>query len=298
MVVVEDRSSVLHVQVVVGAGAPGKIHHPVQIGADDPVLGSGRRQPLEPAELAVGGLLRLLGQPRILQPLPQLGDLGLLLVALAELLLDRPQLLAQVELALALVDPLLHLRLDPGAELDHLELAGEDLREPAQAGADVDLLEDLLLLGGRDPQRPRDQVRERGGVLDVGDGELQLLGQVGDLLDDLAEGPLDVAGQRSQLGAVLEHVGELGDLGDEIGAGRSEVVDADPLGPLDQDADGPVGNLQHPRDVAGYADPLELVGPGLLELWDRSRRPSPASGRRRGRRRSAGSIAPGPRRAG
>ena len=193
----------------VGALVPGQVEQPVEVGADHAVLGGGRGQPLEPAELAVGGLARLLGQRRRLDPLAQLVDLGLLLVALAELLLDRPQLLAQVVLALALVDPLLDLGLDLGAERDHLELAGEDLREPAQPGADVDLLEDLLLLGGRDPQRAGDQVGERRGVLDVGDRELELLGQVGDLLDDLAEGALDVAGQRLQLGALLDDVGQL-----------------------------------------------------------------------------------------
>ena len=87
---------------------------------------------LEPPELAVGRLAGVLGQVRRLDPLAQLVDLGLLLVALAELVLDRLQLLAQEVLALALVDLRLDLGLDLGAELDHLELAGEDL---ARAGA-------------------------------------------------------------------------------------------------------------------------------------------------------------------
>ena len=47
---------------------------------------------------------------------------------------------------------------------DDLELAGEDLREPAQPLGDVDLLEQLLLLLGRDAQRAGDQVaRARDG---------------------------------------------------------------------------------------------------------------------------------------
>ena len=143
----------------------------------------------------------LLGQSGRLDPLAQLVDLGLLLVLLAELVLDRLQLLAQEVLALALVDLRLDLGLDLGAELDHLELAGEDLREAAQPLGDVDLLEQLLLLLGRDPQGAGDQVGERRRVVDVGDRELELLRQVGDLLDDLGEGALDVAGQRLELGA-------------------------------------------------------------------------------------------------
>ena len=55
------------------------------------------------------------------------------LVALAELALDRLQLLAQEVLALALVHLRLDLGLDPRAELDHLELAGEELARAAAA---------------------------------------------------------------------------------------------------------------------------------------------------------------------
>ena len=173
------------------------------------MLGGGRRQFLQPRELAVGGFAGVLGQLRRLDLLAQFVRFGLLLVALAELVLDRFQLLAEEELALAFVDFGLDLGLDLGAELDDLELAGEDLREVAQAGGDVDLLQQLLLLLGADPQRAGDQVGERRRVVDVGDRQLQLLRQVGDLLDDLREGALDVAGQRLQLRARLDHVGQL-----------------------------------------------------------------------------------------
>ena len=172
---VEDLAGVLDVEVVVGLLRPRQLDQPLEVGADDAVLGGGGRQPLEPRELAVGGLAGLLGQPGRLDPLAQLVDLRLGLVPLAELALDRLQLLAQVVLALALVDLRLDLGLDLRAELDHLELAGEDLREPPQPPGDVDLLEQLLLLVGRDPQRAGDQVRERRGIVDVGDRELQLL---------------------------------------------------------------------------------------------------------------------------
>ena len=159
-------------------------------------------------ELALGGLLRVLGELGRLEPLAQLGDLRLLLVALAQLLLDRLELLAQEVLALPLVDLGLDLGLDLRPELDHLELAGEDLGQPAQAPGDVDLLEQLLLLVGRDPEGAGDQVGERRGVLDVGDRELELLRQVRDLLDDLGERALDVPGQRLELGRLADLVGQ------------------------------------------------------------------------------------------
>ena len=132
VVLVEDLASVADVEVVLGFLRPGEIDEPLEVGADHPVLGGDRRQLLEPAELPFGGLLRLLRQAGLLDPLAELVDLGLLLVALAELLLDRLELLAQEVLALALVDLGLDLGLDLRAELDHLELAGEDLREAPQ----------------------------------------------------------------------------------------------------------------------------------------------------------------------
>ena len=127
-----------------------------------PCSAAAGRQFLQPRELALGRFAGVLGQLGRLDLLAQLVDFGLLLVALPELVLDRFQLLAQEELALAFVDLRLDLGLDLGAELDHLELAGEDLGEVAQALGDVDLLEQLLLLLGRDPQRAGDQVGERG----------------------------------------------------------------------------------------------------------------------------------------
>ena len=207
-----------------------------------------------------------LGQLGRGDPLAQLPDLGLGLVLLAELALDRLQLLAQVVLALALLHLRLDLRLDLRAELDHLELAREQLREPAQAPGDVDLLEQLLLLGGRDPQRPGDQVRERRRVVDVGDRELQLLGQVRDLLDDLRERALDVAGQRLELGRGLDHVGERLDPRDQVGLLGHVVADPHPLGRLDEDPHRPVRDLEHPGDDADDADVVERVRAGLVEL--------------------------------
>ena len=144
----------------------------------------------------------VLGQLDRGQLLAQLLDLGLGRVALAELLLDRLELLAQQVLALGLVELGLHLGLDARAHGGDLELVREDLGQPPQPLGDVALLEQLLLLLGLDPQRAGDQVRERRGVVEVGDRELQLLGQVRDLLDDARERLLDVAHQRRQLRAL------------------------------------------------------------------------------------------------
>ena len=145
----------------------------------------------------------VLRQRQRVEPLAQLVDLGLLGVALAELALDRLQLLAQEVLALALLHLRLHLRLDLRAELEHLQLAAQDRGDLAQALLDVDRLEDLLALLGRDrAHRRRDEVRERARVVDVRRRELQLLGQVRGEADDARELALDVARERLDLGAL------------------------------------------------------------------------------------------------
>jgi hypothetical protein len=145
---VQHLAGVRHVEVVVGLDVPRQLDQPLQVGADHPVLGGGRWQALEPRQLALGRLPGVLGERRLLDPLPQLVDLGLSFVALPQLVLDRLQLLAQEVLALALLHLRLDLGLDLGAELHHLQLAGEDLGEAAQALGDVDLLQKLLLLLG------------------------------------------------------------------------------------------------------------------------------------------------------
>ncbi len=184
VVAVEDLARVLDVEVVLARGVPGQRDDPVEVGADDRVLGAGRLDLGQALELALGGLADLVGQLELVELLAQLADLGLLLVGLAELLLDRLELLAQEVLALRLVDLGAHVGLDLGAQLEHLELAREDARELAQPLLDVGLFEQLLLVFGLDAHRAGHQERESAGLLDVGGRHLELLGQVGHERDD------------------------------------------------------------------------------------------------------------------
>jgi len=93
------------------------------------VLGRLGRDHAQALELVLGRLERLGRHLRLLDAPAQLLDLGRLAVALAELLLDRLQLLAEVELLLILVELGLHLRLDLVPELEQLDLAVQDGRE-------------------------------------------------------------------------------------------------------------------------------------------------------------------------
>jgi hypothetical protein len=138
---VQHLSGVGDVQVVLGLLRPRQVDEPLEIGADHAVLGGDWRQLLQTGELALGRLLRLLGQVCLLDALAQLVELRLLLVLLPQLLLDRLELLAEEILPLPLVDLGLDLGLDLRSELDDLELASEDLGEATQPLGDVDGLE-------------------------------------------------------------------------------------------------------------------------------------------------------------
>src|SRR5437588_23909 len=83
-----------------------------------------------------------------IEPRAPVTGLGGRFVELPELPADRLELLAQHVLALGLVELGLDLRLDPRADRDDLELAREDLDEPAQPADDIDLLQQRLLLVG------------------------------------------------------------------------------------------------------------------------------------------------------
>ena len=192
------------------------------------------------------------GSVELVEPLAQLVDLRLLGVALAELLLDRLQLLAQEVLALALLHLGLHLRLDLRAELEHLELAREDRRDVAQPLLDVDRLEQLLALLGRDrAQRRGDEMRERARVVDVRRRELQLLGQVRREPDDLREQALDVPRQRLDLGRVVALVRQLLEARRRgTGRRRSRCTSRIRCSPADEDPQRPVGHPDHLVDDA------------------------------------------------
>jgi hypothetical protein len=263
---VEHLARVHEVEVVLGADAPRQHRDPLQVAADHAMLGGLGRQLLEAVQLAIDLLADVGGQQHVGELVAQLAGLLGGLVELAELVLDRLELLAQDVLALALVDLGLDLGLDLGADRDDLQLAREDLDETAQPATDIDLLQQRLLLLGRQPQRAGDQVAERRRVVDVGDRQLELLGQVGHQLDDPGEGLLDVARQRGQLGRLDDDIRELLDAGDEIGKLAGPFSELDPLGPLHEDSQRPIGDLDHAGDRTDDTDIVELVWSGRLQL--------------------------------
>ncbi len=91
----------------------------------------------------------VLRHARVLDLVLQLRDVLLRVVQVAELLLDRLQLLAQVVIALRLLHRILHLGLNLVAQLLHLQLLGQVLVDALQARGHIRRFKQLLLVRRR-----------------------------------------------------------------------------------------------------------------------------------------------------
>ena len=120
-------------------------------------------------------------------------------------------------------------------------------------------LEQLLPLVGLQAERRRDQVAERARIVDVGGRELELLGQVRRHADDVRELLLHVPCQRLDLGRVGDDVRQVLELGDEVRVVLLRLDQPNPLQPLDEDAQRPVGHLDHLVNDRDRADRVQVV---------------------------------------
>jgi hypothetical protein len=264
VILVEDLAGVRDVEVVVGGDRPWEVREPLEVGPDHRVLRRLRRDDAQSLQLVVGSLARRLRQLRRVELLAQLLELRGAAVPLAELALDRPHLLPEIELLLVLRQLRLDLALDLRAELEELDLAIQDRRQPLQARSDVQRVEEVLLLLERDVQIRRDQVGDLARVLDVHHHELQLVGQIRDHRHELRELVHEVRldGVEVLRGLVLVH--QRPRAADEEGIVLEVVLDLDAAQSLDEDAHALIGVLEHLEQAAGRAPRVQAFGARLL----------------------------------
>ena len=187
---VEDLARLLEIEAVLGLLRPGQLDQPFEVGALHGVLGRRLRHLLEAVELLARGLLDVLGH---------LGRLDLLLegvevagvLALAQLVLDRLELLAQHRLALVLRELLAHLRVDLLLDLDELDLALQQHQQAPQALGHVDLDQQRRALLGRQVDGRGDDVAQARRILVLVQHLRRLVGDVGrdgdELLGDVVD---------------------------------------------------------------------------------------------------------------
>ena len=195
-----------------------------------------------------------------------------LIVALAELLLDRLHLLAQEVLALVLADLGLHLRLDLRAELEHFELLDQDPVQAVHPRADVERLEHLLLDGGAD-RRQREAMKSASRP-----GSVMFIASVCRSSDSSGDSDttcwkfvlmLRASASISRRSASLVSSSARADARAQVRLRRDDLVERQPREPLDDQPEAAVGQLEHLVDVRGGADRVEIV---LRRLLDRRRR--------------------------
>jgi hypothetical protein len=209
------------------------------------------------------GAVRLLGHPGGLDLLAKLGELLTALVAFAELLLDRLELLAQVVLPLGLGHLALDLRVDLRPELENLHFLRERFHQRLEPRLDVGRLEKRLALDrGQGRQGGGDQVDHPARVADRGYQGQQVVGQRRGQLDDAREEGVGLAPER--LG--FDVVGGRGEVGHpldprpEVRRALRELHHPEPLDALDDQTDRAVGLLEHPVDRRDGARPMEVLG--------------------------------------
>ncbi len=161
VVLVQNLLGLADVDLRSGAPGPGQNGQPLDVVARQRVVGGHGRHARQPRQLLHGLLLHLLRHSRRIDLLAQFVGLALALVLLAQFLLDGLQLLAQIVVALRLLHLVLHLGLDLGAQLLHLDLLGQMLVQQFQPVHDAGRLQQLLLVvGGQEGQRRGHKVHQ------------------------------------------------------------------------------------------------------------------------------------------
>ena len=236
MVLVEHVAHDADVEQVGGADRPREVRQPLEVGARDGVLRAARLHGLQAFELLSGDLLGLLGHLRLGDLLRELLGVAGLVVHLAELALDRLELLAQHVLALRVAHLLLDLAVDALADLEDLELTREQHQHLAQALAHVVGGEHLLLLAGLDVEVADHEVGDLAGVADAVEQRGGLARKLGHEGDEPLGGLLDALDQRGGLDVVGVLVRQFDRAGAQERLGRHDLLDLDAHHALQDDA--------------------------------------------------------------
>ncbi len=185
-------------------------------------------------------------------------EIALGAVRLAELLLDRLQLLAQVILALRLVHLSLHLGVDLVGELQDLELAVQELEHVLETLRDLDQVEDLHLLFDGDVHVGGDQVGEVAGIVDAFHELRGARRDLGHEADDLARRLLHVHHQRLDLERIGVDVLHLHHTGAQVRMLLRQTQDPEALDALEDQMEALLAGLQRLHDATRRAHRIQI----------------------------------------
>ena len=230
VVLVQHLLGVLEVQVVVRHFPPGQVQHELDVVVLDAVIRRRRIVLLQTRHLLVEDGPDLLGPFLFVGPGAELREI--LAFVHAQLLLDGPELVVQIVLALLLVDVALDLLVDLLLDAEKLHLGVQHLEQGHAAFVHVavaeqlDTVREVLHLDGGG-----DEVHKELEIVDGLEGADGLLRRKGGGADDFA-GPLfERVGQDSQLVLVLggEMIVLVSDAGHDIGFQAQDRLHMDAL---------------------------------------------------------------------
>src|SRR5438445_199983 len=145
---VENLFGFENIYFTAGSLSPREYRQPLDVISSHAVISGHRRHACQPAQLFQCLFLHIIRHACRFNFLPKFFGIALAFILLAEFLLDRLHLLAQVVFTLALLDAVLHLGLDLVTELLDFELLGEMLVDFFQANADIGGFKRVLLISG------------------------------------------------------------------------------------------------------------------------------------------------------
>ena len=269
VVLVQDRPGAFDVAGVLGQGRPRQAGHPIEIGPDDRGLGGIGMAPLQPLDLFLD-LRGRLGRDLLLPDDPPI-TLELLgeLLSFAELLLDRPQLLAQVVLALRTIHLAPGLRRDLLLHRENRDLAREVLVHEPKAFDRVGRLEDPLRFLELELQVRGGEIGEPRGIGKVRRDHHHLgrdaLAERHGLLQVLLHAPHERLVLGRELFRGLRFL-EARDFHFQVRLFREDRVDPRARDALHEQARAAVRQLQHPHDRRDGSDRVQVGQPRQLGL--------------------------------
>ena len=268
VILVEDSRRVLDVELLLGALAPRQLGDRLEVGADHlrlHRLAAGARQP---RPLAGDLLAGLVGKRQFVEPGLEILQRGIATILVAELLLDRAQLLAQVRLALAAAQLVLDLRLDLLLCRHHVELALHVDEDAAQPVIHRERLEHALGIAGGDLEVGRHEIREPAGlghvVHDLRDrllGDPTPLRELDGALADLAV----ESDERRRVRIEGAELGRLGDRGDQVAIDRRHAERDAALRTFEHEAHAPAAALDRAQR-GDRADRVQPIGYEVLRV--------------------------------
>ena len=201
--------------------------------------------PREPLEFSLGFVQHIVGRAGRFDLLPELGDFRVVGFRLAQLFLDRLDLLSEKVIALCLGQLGTNLLLNLGRKLENSELACQVLTEPLEPDADVDLSKQDLPFFNRERQARGQQVRQSAWLTGVHRRDLELFGNLLALIDHPLKQPVDVMNQGVEFDSLFQHLLERLHLADQIRFGLNDPHQPGSRLSLADNPSGPVRKLQH-----------------------------------------------------